>query len=193
MKKLGLLLSVVLILAIPSAASARTVHASDYVTRSFDAYTATYDLQKDGSANVTIDFLFNFNAEPGHGPFVTYITREPYDSKNDRFYKFSNIRVTSPSGAPANVQTSSPKKGWMEIRIGDQNIGDVSGVQEYILTYTVKGTLNATMASEIDPSTAPAQDKPVYDEFYWNVIGGDWTLPLDNVKIIVKGDVGAID
>ncbi len=193
MKKLGLLLAVVMILAVPSAASARTVHASDYSTRSFDAYTATYDIHKDGSVDVEVDLKFNFNTEPGHGPYVTYITREPYDSKNDRFYPISNVHVTSPSGAPAKAYISTPQTGRMEIRIGDENIGDVTGVQDYILTYTVKGTLNSTMASEIDPSVAPADDKAVYDEFFWNVIGGDWTIPLDNITIIVKGDVGAID
>jgi len=191
MRKLGLLLSVGLILAVPSAASARTMHEGDYATRSVDAYTATYDIHKDGSVDVEVDLKFNFNTEPGHGPYVTYITREPYDSKNDRFYPISNIHVTSPSGAPAKVYTSTPETGVTEIRIGDKNIGDVSGVQDYILTYTVKGTLNVTMASEINPKVLPADDKPVYDEFYWNVIGGDWTIPLDNLTIIVKGDVGA--
>jgi uncharacterized membrane protein YgcG len=192
MKKLGLLLSVVMILALPSAASARTVHASDYSSRSIDKYTATYDIHKDGSTDVEVDLRFNFNTEPGHGPYVTYITREPYDSKNDRFYPISNIHASSPTGAPAGTYEST-SNGWLEIKIGDANQGDIQGVQDYVLTYTIKGTLNETMASEIDPNVVPAQDKPVYDEFYWNVIGGDWTIPLDNLTIIVKGDVGAID
>jgi len=192
MKKFGLLLSVVLILAVPSAASARTVAASDYYTRSIDQYTATYDIHADGSTDVTIDFLFNFNTEPGHGPYITYPTRMPYDGKNDRFYRFLDIHVSSPSGAPAKVSTEN-SDGWLSIRIGDENIGNVSGVQEYIVTYTIEGTLNATMASELDSSVAPADDKELFDEFYWNVIGRDWTIPIDNVTIIVKGDVGATD
>ena len=193
MKKLGLLLSVALIIAIPSAASARTVHAGDYYTRSMDAYTVTYDIHEDGSTDVEVAMKFNFNTEPGHGPYVTYITREPYDSKNDRFYPISNVEVSSPSGAPAKTYISTPETGVMEIRIGDENIGGVTGVQEYILTYTVEGTLNSTMASEIDPSVLLADDKPVYDEFYWNVIGQRWEIPLDNVTVIVKGDAGATD
>src|SRR5664279_2100508 len=103
MKKIALLLAAAVVLLVPSATSAQTVHASDYSSRSIDKYTATYDIQKDGSAKVRIDFLFNFNNEPGHGAFVTYVTREPYDAKNDRFYRFSDIQVTSPSGAPAEV------------------------------------------------------------------------------------------
>jgi uncharacterized membrane protein YgcG len=192
MKKLGLLLSVILILAVPSAASARTLATSDYYSRSIDKYTATYDIHADGSTDVTIDFLFNFNTEPGHGPYITYPTRMPYDDKNDRFYGFSNIEVSSPSGAPANLYADN-SGGWLTIRVGDENIGDVSGVKEYILTYTITGTLNETMASELDSTVAPADDKAVFDEFYWNVIGSDWTIPIDDVTIIVKGDVGATD
>lgn len=192
MRKLGLLLSVVLILAIPSAASARTVTESDYLTRSIDEYTATYDIHADGSTDVTIDFLFNFNLEPGHGPYVTYPTRMPYDSRNDRFYPISNIHASSPTGAPAKTYVSD-SNGWIEIKIGDKNIDGIEGVHEYVLTYTIKGTLNETMASELDSSVAPADDKPILDEFYWNVIGRDWTIPIDNVTIIVKGDAQATD
>jgi hypothetical protein len=191
MKKIALLLAAAVVLLVPGAASAQTLHASDYSSRSIDTYTATYDIQKDGSANVTIDFLFNFNNQPGHGPFVTYVTREPYDSKNDRFYRFSNIRVTSPSGAPTAVQTSSPGEGQLEIWIGDSSMGNVSGVQEYVLTYTLKGTLNATMASGLDPSVAPANDTQAYDEFYWNALGLQWQIPIDDITVNVKGDVAA--
>ena len=192
MKKIGLLLSLVLVLAVPSAASARTLATSDYYTRSIDQYTATYDIQTDGTVDVTIDFLFNFNTEPGHGPYVTYVTRQPYDEKNDRFYPISDIRASSPTGAPAGTYESS-SNGWLEIKIGDADQGNIQGIHEYVLTYTIAGTLNETMASELDSSVAPADDKPLFDEFFWNVLGGSWTIPLDNITIIVKGDAAAND
>ncbi len=104
----------------------------------------------------------------------------------------SNVRASSPTGAPSKTYLTE-SNGWLEIKIGDKNQGGISGVHEYRLTYTVLGTLNATMASELDPSVAPADDKELFDEFFWNVLGNQWTIPLDNITIIVKGAAGATD
>ncbi len=163
--------------------------SSRYDTRSFDRYTATYDIHADGSIDVTIDVVFNFNQEPGHGIFLTYRTLGTYDDANNRVWDYTDITATSPSGAPADVTTTF-EDDLVQILIGDVNVDDVSGLEEYVVTYTLSGALDDVWASELDSSIAPEDDYIEYDELFWNAIGTGWEIPIDHATIIVKGDAG---
>ena len=61
------------------------------------------------------------------------------------------------------------------LRIGDEDIDDVSGVQTYRIEYTVDGLLN------------PANAQHSGDELYWNVIGAGWEIPLGDLSVAVDG------
>ena len=61
------------------------------------------------------------------------------------------------------------------LRIGDEDIDDVSGVQTYQIEYTVDGLLN------------PANAQHSGDELYWNVIGAGWEIPLGDITVAVTG------
>lgn len=58
------------------------------------------------------------------------------------------------------------------IRIGDPDVY-VSGVQTYDIRYTVKGAFILA---------------PEHTEFYWNIIGDSWKVPIDTVTYSVKLD-----
>ena len=61
------------------------------------------------------------------------------------------------------------------LRIGDEDIDDVSGVQTYRIEYTADGLLN------------PANAQHSGDELYWNVIGAGWEIPLGDITVAVTG------
>jgi hypothetical protein len=150
--------------------------AGDQGNRSIPRYDATYVLTPDGGADVTLDFDFDFADAPGHGPYLTLPIRQEIEGDDEhlRAYPVSGVAAQSPSGAPADVYLTETDD-WLEIRIGDEAIGDVSGVHRYVVTYRVDGVVN--------PGAGAAGE----DEFFWNVIGAEWVIPLRDVGVVVDG------
>ena len=195
MKKIGLVLAAALgalTILVPSAAGARGLDQGDDNSWAIDRYTATYDIHADGSTSVTIDFVFDFGTQPGHGPYLTYVTRVLDVDGGDRFYPISDVQASSPTGAPSGVSIEEAD-GWLKVRIGDEDIDTVSGVQEYVLTYTLEGVLDAVMASDLEDDVAAGDDEHLFDQFVWNVIGEGWEIPLNDITIIVEGDARTLE
>ncbi len=155
---------------------APSASATSQGARSVQRYDVTVDLAQDGTARVTVDFDFDFADSPGHGPFVTLPLTQEIEGEDERVrsYPVSDVSAASPTGAPANVYLNR-SADWLEIRIGDESVDDVSGVQRYILRYTVQGLVN--------PGAGDAGE----DEFFWNVIGVDWVVPLRGLGVEVNG------
>jgi uncharacterized membrane protein YgcG len=162
--------------------------AADQGSRSIDRYHATYTVQQDGSVKVDADFDFNFGNLPGHGPYLTLPLLQGNDSPSRyRSYPISGVTASSPSGAPANVNIDQTN-GWLEIRIGDPSISNVSGVQSYQLHYTITAVVNTIPAQAADATHTAS---PAHQEFFWNAIGNSWETPLNNLSIDVVGPVEA--
>jgi uncharacterized membrane protein YgcG len=142
--------------------------------REITRYDATAQLDVDGTAHVVLDFDFDFGDDPGHGPFLTLVTRQGYDDQHDRAFRYSDIHASSPTGAPAQVNREDTDDAIV-LRIGDPDRGDISGTQTYCVSYTVKGLVN------------PANPEHSGDELYWNVIGSGWEVPLDDISVTVTG------
>lgn len=175
-------LAIALVAAVfPTAAQAATDGG-----RSVDRWDATYVLSEDGSARVRVEIDFNFGDEPGHGPFWTLPIRQGYDDTYARVYDITDVTASSPSGAPAEVYLEEGSD-WLAVRVGDEDVDDVSGVQTYVLEYTIDAVMNATTADETETGVAG-------DEFYWNVIGDGWETPISDIAVTVTGaaDVTAV-
>jgi len=71
------------------------------------------------------------------------------------------------------------------VKIGDPNIGNVSGTQTYVITYSVAHVMNATSSSETTTGVAG-------DEFYWNAVGDGWTIPIANATVTVVSPAAAL-
>ncbi len=147
--------------------------------REVTRYAVTADVSADGRTRVTIDLDFDFGNDPGHGPQLTLPTRQRYDDSHDRLYRYSDITASSPTGAPAHLNRTSDQNA-ITLRIGDQNNGNVQGVQTYRIAYTVDGWLN------------PANSQHSGDELYWNVIGSGWAVPISHLSLAVTGPASAV-
>ncbi|MDR0848944.1 MAG: DUF2207 domain-containing protein [Propionibacteriaceae bacterium] len=128
-------------------------------------------LQDDGTLTVTQTVDVTYAGSSSHGPYFFFITRQEYSGSQDRAYEYSNITVTSPTGAPANLQTTT-EDGYISLRVGSAS-QTVSGVQTYVLSYTIKGGLNANV------------EESGMDELYWNVIGTGYELPISNISVTI--------
>ncbi len=155
--------------------------------RKITRYDVDVQVAQDGTARVTIAFDFDFADVPGHGPFVTLPLTQAIAGNEEqvRSYQVSEVSAASPSGAPAKVYLSEVLRDdggqWLEIRVGDENVDNVSGLQRYILRYTLRGMVN--------PGAGAAGE----DEFFWNAIGSDWLIPLSNLSVTVSGPADVAD
>ncbi len=178
----GLLLVVLASLVAFAPAHAGTVRADDGALltygRQIVRYDVTVDIDTAGVAQVSIDMDFSFGNNPGHGPYIWLPTRQGYDTEQDRIYKISNIRARSATGAPAKAHVDRSRNA-VTVRVGDEDRGNISGVQQYTISYRLEGMLNG------------AAGDGTFDEFYWNAIGVGWEIPISNATVTVRGP-GAI-
>lgn len=168
---LAALLIAAFLAALPSAASAD----EGWVIRSFDV---EYEIDDNGVVHVTEDILVDFGSLQRHGIFREMPTLYSYDEDNDRRISVSNVGVDDGENTRPGTLISSGSR--LQIKIGDPNVL-ISGEQRYRIGYLLTGALNAF---------------PDHDEFFWNVTGDDWPVPIESATasvILPAGGVDAVD
>ena len=139
-----------------------------------DRFAINYTLTQSGLVHVkeTIDYDFGANQRHGIDRFLD--SRFVSTGTQDRVYKYSRVRVSSPTGASALFSTGLQTS--LQIRIGNSNATS-TGQQTYVIRYDVTGALNETTQS----------DGSKLDEFYWNATGDGWDVPIDKTIVTVHG------
>ncbi|OIQ83669.1 hypothetical protein GALL_345190 [mine drainage metagenome] len=161
-----------------ASSAVAAVRASDTGGRHVTRYALTYTLTSGGNAHVAIDLDFDFGGDPGHGPTITIPVQQAIsgDSSHVRSYPVSDITASSPTGAPAGVNTATGN-GWLTVNIGDPSQGSISGAQRYHIEYTIGSVVNSFSD---------------HAEFYWNVVSPDaGSIPISGVSVSVVGPVAA--
>lgn len=187
MRTLWSLFAAAFLALIPATASAAET-PPDAPGREVTRWDQTFTLHTDGSMDVRLEFDFDYGNDPGHGPYLVLPTRQGYDDTYDRLYPLSAITAQSLTGAPdaANVDWG---QYFTEVKVGDPAIGDVSGVQTYVISYSVGAVMNSTSQADLGGQG----DAAVGDEFYWNAVGDGWTIPISNARVTVIAPVGVAD
>ena len=135
---------------------------------SITSYDVVLTVGADGALGVTETIAYDFGTNQKHGIFRAIPTKVPFDNDNFRLYRLSDVRVTSPDGAPTDVSRSEAA-GVTTLRIGDPD-KTVTGRHTYVLSYTVDGALNSF---------------PDRVELYWNAIGTEWSVPIGAATVRV--------
>jgi uncharacterized membrane protein YgcG len=137
-------------------------------------YTIAMTVLVDGSLRVREDLTYSFGTSSGrHGIDRTLPVQFSYDEEHTRVYPLAgDPRASSPSGAPAQLETTYGPTVTM--RIGDPD-RTVRGTQRYVLEYDLGGVVNTL---------------PDGQELYWNAIGTEWKVPIDRVRVTVDGPAG---
>lgn len=173
----AVLIGVPLLLATPADASS---DPEDRIVR----YDQTIELRPDGRAGVTLELDVDFGSDPNRGPVLWYLVKQPVEAEEptDRVYRMTDFFVTSSTGAETAVETSE-EGAYLEVRIGDEDRDDFTGVHSYRITYQVEGWVSST-------EHFPRLDE---DELYLNVIGSAWQVPLEDVRVTVIGPADVAD
>lgn len=141
------------------------------------SYDVTMTVEDDGDLLVqeTIDYDFGFAQRRGILRFIP--VKFPYDDRYDRRYPIDVLGVETSQGAPDGVQVATEGDNLV-IRIGDPDV-TITGRHTYEITYRVTGALNG-----FDD----------HDELFWNVIGNQWGVPIDDVSVTatMPGDINQV-
>lgn len=137
------------------------------------AYDSTYDIRPDGSVDVTEVIQYDFGNASRHGITRDIPTREAVDQERDRVYHLDDVKVSSPSGAPADLDESSGADQTF-LRIGHPD-KTVTGRQTYEIRYHLRGAMNA-----FDD----------HDELYWDAIGDGWSVKIAKASVTVNAPGG---
>jgi hypothetical protein len=137
-------------------------------------YTVDLTVNIDGSFHVRESIPYDFGTDQHHGIFRTIPVRYSYDDTHDRVVEVTNVTVSSPTGAPTDVDQSEDG-GILTIRIGNPDV-TVTGRQTYVLDYDVRGAMNQFSD---------------HDEVYWNAIGPEWSVPIQAATVQVHTPAAA--
>jgi uncharacterized membrane protein YgcG len=156
------------------------------------AYDIVVDVRTDGSAHIVETIDYDFGVLQRHGIFRDIITKQrvdasatgfggegastsSYDSgRYDRIYPLDVISVQA-TGASGKYKVEDGDGGRQRLRIGDSG-ALVSGRHTYRIEYTLKGVVNPQVGD---------------DEFFWNLVGTEWTVPIQSVTAEVTVPGGA--
>lgn len=145
---------------------------ADIASAQFGERITDYDISltvdDDGDLLVeeVISYDFGSNARRGIRRFIP--VRFPFDDANDRVYPIDVISVESSPGAPDDLQVTTENDN-LALRIGDPDV-TITGAHTYTITYRVEGALNGF---------------PDHDELFWNAVGSEWSVPIDDVEVTV--------
>lgn len=132
------------------------------------SYVAEMSVATNSSMHVTETIVYDFGAAQDRHGIIRTIPREyPYDDEFHRVTPIDDIQVSSPSGAPDDLEVTTGST--TVLRIGDED-ETVRGRQTYVIDYTVGGVVNAFSDHE---------------ELYWNAVGPEWDVPIDSVTATV--------
>jgi uncharacterized membrane protein YgcG len=154
-------------IALPAPGRATAQASAERIT----SYHAGIVIQRDGSILVTEQIVYNFGSDQRHGIIRAIPVRLRYSGSYDRIYAVDVQSVDSPD-APAQYIVDN-NGSYVSVKIGDPN-QTVTGEHSYTLTYLVRGSLNAFAD---------------HDELYWNAVGNQWDVPIDQATVQVSAPV----
>lgn len=179
-----------LVVASPAQAQASGFeHISDYAIDIF--------VRANGTIEVEETIVYDFGPLLRHGIYRDIYTSQDYDPSLDddprvagldrslkwsRRYPLDVESVDSPT-APDKYAIEDPQRSSgadtfsvKRLKIGDKD-KTITGKHTYVIRYSQRGVVNAL---------------PGDDEFYWNVVGFEWDVPIRRTVVTVRAETGAI-
>ncbi len=153
------------------------VTAQSAAAEEIASFSARYDIARDGSVLVTETIIYNFGNLERHGIFRTLTTDHPQPASH--WYTERSVDIAlenvlvNKAPAPFTVDRTSDE---LSIKIGSPT-ETITGTHEYTIIYTLKGALSYGSAGA---------------EFYWDVTGNAWEVPITAVVAEVSGAIEGI-
>ena len=150
------------------AGSGQAAFAAQTDNFTITKFDAEYLLGRDGENRSTLAATWRITAHfpPNQNRGIAPIFVKKYDNHPTNF---SLQSVTDEQGKTLEYNWNGD-----ELRIGKKDVY-VSGEKTYIIKFTQR-------------DVTKHYDNTGRDEFYWDVIGNEWRVPMENVRVSVKFD-----
>lgn len=127
-------------------------------------------LRDSGALEVVETITYDFGGQDRHGimRFIPWRVQDQDDPTLDRVWQFSDLSVSSPTGAPANLYEYT-EAGNQVFRIGSPD-RTISGVQQYVISYVVEDNMIESAGQEL---------------LTWDVTGDQWDVPIESAHVTV--------
>lgn len=145
--------------------------ASSAAAEKIDSFDISAEIGRDGTVNVSEYIKYDFEGAERHGIYRDI----PLRSEDGPDIAIEVVGVSSDSQNVSYVVLRS--SGKLNIKIGDAN-ELVSGVVNYRIDYKIFGSIRFFEQ---------------HDEFYWNVTGNDWQVPILSASAKVFADFGFLN
>lgn len=136
-----------------------------------DSFDISAEIGRDGTVNIAEYIRYDFGDVEKHGIYRDI----PLSSKDGPNIAINVISVKDESGDAS--YTTSYANGNLRIKIGDPN-KVIFGIKSYEIYYQVFGAVRFFNN---------------HDEFYWNVTGNDWQIPIFSASAEVSADFSLLD
>ena len=133
-----------------------------------ESYAVNINIDNDAKVYIEEKIYYDFGDKSRHGIYKIVPIKYKDKNGNRRTIKIRNIKAFR-DGKREQVKTTLEGDD-LKIRIG-KSYKTITGKHVFVVKYTVERAINY-----FDD----------YDEFYWNVIGDKWTVPIYNVSVLVK-------
>lgn len=150
--------------------------SSAFAAEQISSFDVNITVQEDSSITVEESIVYDFgeNAVDRHGIFrdipQNYYLDDNYTSSF--FLPVTIHSITDEEGNPYNYELTDGY--YLNAKIGDADV-NVYGEHTYVIKYTVPNVINAY------------ED---FAEFYWNVTGTDWSVPIQSASVRVSLPAG---
>ncbi|MBP7930135.1 MAG: DUF2207 domain-containing protein [Acidimicrobiia bacterium] len=154
--------------AMPSLFSPQTVGAQ--TSESIRSMDVDITLSVSGAMEVTETITYDFGTNQRRGiiRFIPWRVQDEGDPSQDRVWQFSNVSVSSPSGAPADLYEYTDQ-GNQVFRIGNPDTY-ISGQHRYVISYVVDYNI---------------LDKGTDQLLTWDVTGDLWEVPIETASATI--------
>jgi uncharacterized membrane protein YgcG len=154
----------------PAAARVSSRVGAQFGAEQITGYASDVTIEPTGDIVVGETIAYDFGVVPHHGIFRTIPVRTDQSGKDgyDRVYPLTVVSVSASAGASAQytVETDGDDE---RIKIGDPD-KTITGAHTYVITYRVRGALNAFAD---------------HDELVWNAVGTEWPVVIRNASATV--------
>ncbi len=140
-------------------------------------FSAEYTVQADATVDVVETINYDFEGADKHGIFRTLEKKHPQaptEWYKNRYIDIKVLSVTRDGKTEPFIVTDSSAES--EIKIGDPN-SIITGSHIYKINYELVGALSYGNSGA---------------EFYWNVTGNDWLVPINQATALVRTEPAEI-
>lgn len=143
-----------------------------------DSFTSDITINADGSVSVIEEIVYDFGETPRHGIFRTLESTHPQEASawyKERAIEYEVLKVMR-DGEPEPYAIEGDREELL-VRIGDAN-RTITGAHTYRIELLLRGALS--------------YDTKEGAEFYYNITGHEWEVPIKMVEVRVHDPEGVL-